>query len=210
MERELVPIARGLFEGVMAPLVLGGALRPQHAVGARRALALTQAIGIHAIDAALFDRVQRLRVRRARRLVPIDALGPPTDMEWALAAALNDLLQAANPVFDGALRRSSAARILESCVATIAHVRPPTTVGDALSRHTWLSPTSELTRTDTRVSWWTGSQTFRGEAPPARLQAWPGVRRVSVVAQHVPLVDLTPLAVDRDDLVVALEKLLDR
>ena len=44
---------------------------------------------------------------------PIDTLPAATQAEWALAAALHDVLHAANPAFDAALRRSAAARILE-------------------------------------------------------------------------------------------------
>jgi hypothetical protein len=47
-------------------------------------------------------------------------------------------------------------------------------------------------------------------APPARLQAWPGVRRVTVIERAHPLLELTPLAVDRDRLTHALALLLDR
>lgn len=194
----------------MAPLVLGGALRPRHAIGARAALALTQAKASGAIEAGLFDRVRAGRVRRARRLLPLDVVAAPTDGEWALSASLNDVLQAASPTFQGPLRRSMAARILELAIATIDRIEPPATVGEALSRHTWFAALPDLTRTDSSVTWWAGSRVFRGEPPPARLQAWPGVRRVSVVATEVPLLDLTPLAVDRERLALALTLLLDR
>jgi hypothetical protein len=207
---DLADVARELFEGVMAPLVLGGEMRPGHAIGARTALALTQDAGMAAVDAALFDRVQRGRVRRARRLVPIDALPPATDAEWALAAALHDLLQAANPTFDGALRRSMAARILEVAIATLGRIRPPRTTAEALSRHTWLTGVTVLARTDTSISWWAGSRVYRGEAPPTRLVAWPELRRVVVAAAAHPLLELTPLAVDRDRLTHAIALLLDR
>src|ERR1019366_3577959 len=91
--------------------VLGGAVRPGHAIGARVALLLGDG-DRSGIDADLEAQVQRARVRRARRLVPIDELGPASPAEWTLAAAFHDLLQAANPTFDTALRRSAAVRIL--------------------------------------------------------------------------------------------------
>jgi hypothetical protein len=203
-------VARELFAEVMAPLVLGGDVRPGHAIGARAALALTQAAGTEAVDSALFDRVQRARVRRARRLVPVDELGPATDAEWTLSAALHDVLQAVNPTFDGTLRRSMARRILDLAVETLERVPPPQTAGEALSRHTWFARVTALARTDTTVSWWSGSRVYRGEAPPARLQAWPGVRRVSVIARPQPLLELAPLAVDRGRVVHAIDLLLDR
>jgi len=206
----LAAIARALLAGVMGPLVLGGEVRPGHAIGARHALAFTQQVGAGAVDAALFDQVQRARVRRARRLVPVDALLPATDSEWAMGAALHDLLQAVNPDFDGALRRSMAARILDVAIATLDRVPPPRSAAEALSRHTWFARLMDLARTDTTVTWWAGSRTYRGEPPAARLQAWPELRRVSVVAKPVPLLELTPLAVGRDRVAHAVELLLDR
>lgn len=210
MAAEMSGVARELFEGVMAPLVLGGEVRPGHAIGARQALALTQAAGAQAVDTALFDRVQRARIRRARRLLPVDALDPATDAEWALCAAWHDTLQAANPTFDGTLRRSMATRILDLAIATLDQVPAPATAGEALSRHTWFARAMELRRTDTSVSWWSGSRTYRGAPPPLRLQAWPGIRRVSVIERRTRLVELTPLAVDREQLTRAVSLLLDR
>jgi hypothetical protein len=206
----LAAIARDLFAGVVGPVVLGGEVRPGHAIGARHALALTQEAGAQAVDSALFDRVQRARVRRARRLVPVDALPPATDAEWAMGAALHDVLHAVNPDFDGALRRSMAARILDVAIATLDRVPPPRTAAEALSRHTWFARLMDLARTDTSVTWWAGSRIYRGEAPPTRLQAWPELRRVRVVAKPIALLDLAPLAVARETVTHAVELLLDR
>jgi len=206
----LAAIARDLFAGVMGPLVLGGAVQPGHAIGARRAFALTQDEGTEAASAELFDQVQRARLRRARRLCPIDGLPPASDAEWALGAALHDLLQAVNPDFDGSLRRSMAKRILDVAIATLDRVPAPRTAAEALSRHTWFARLVDLARIDTSVTWWAGSRVYRGVAPPTRLQAWPELRRVSVVANPMPLLELTPLAVGRDRIAHALELLLDR
>jgi len=201
--------AERLFEGVMAPLVLGGAVRPGHAIGARVALALGEGDRTPA-DPGLFARVQMARVRRARRLAPVDEVGSPTGAEWALAAALHDVLQAANPTFDAALRRRAAARILDVAAATSDRVAPPANVRDALSRHTWFARALEIARTDTVVSWWLGSRTFLGVEPPSRLRAWPELRRVNVVATPHPLMELAPLAVDRARLADAVARWLRR
>jgi hypothetical protein len=209
-ERHLASVSRELFAGVMAPLVLGGEVRPGHAMGSRVALALTQRVGVEAVDATVLDHVQRARVRRARRLLPLDELPPATDAEWTMAAALHDVLQAVNPTFDTALRRSMATRILALAIATLDRVRAPRSTGEALSRHSWFARVMDLARTDTSVSWWTGSRVFRGEGAPARLRAWPGVRRVVVVAAPHALLELEPLAVDRERVAYALGLLLDR
>jgi hypothetical protein len=205
---DLRTLAARLFEHVMAPLVVGGAVRPEHAIGARAALELFA--GADGVDAALLDRVQAGRVRRARRLAPVDAVDLASPAEWALMAALHDLLHATNPSFDAALRRGAAVRILALAHQVIDRVAPPAHVAEALSRHTWLARLLEVSRTDTDVSWWTGSRTFRGVAPPARLQAWPELRRVNVVTTPRPLLDLTPLAVDRERVVDAIARLLER
>lgn len=202
-------VAQRLFEGVMAPLVLGGPLTPGHAIGARVALALGDGERT-TIDLDLEAHARLGRVRRARRLVPIDTLDRATPAEWTLAAALHDVLQAANPTFDAPLRRGSAARILELARVAIERVPPPGNARDALSRHTWFARVLDVARTDTAVSWWTGSRTYLGVDPPARLQAWPELRRVSVVATPRALLDLAPLAVDRERLTDTLASLLAR
>jgi hypothetical protein len=210
MASDLGSVARRLFESVMAPLVLGGAMEPGHAIGARAALALGGGDHARALDAELFDRVQAGRVRRARELAPLDAVDPPTPPEWALAAALHDLLQSTNPGFDGLMRRSSAVRVLELASATIDRVPMPAHVGEALSRHSWFARMLDAKRTDTTVSWWTGSQVFRGVVPPARLQLWRDLRRVSTVSTPHPVLEVEPLAVDRDQLAQTMARLLER
>ena len=174
MAADLHVVARDLFAAVMAPL---GARRRRAARARHRRQERARADagpGLEAAAADLLDRVQNARVRRARRLVPIDSLPPPTDAEWAMSAALHDVLQAANPTFEGTLRRSMARRILDVAIATLDRIPPPRTAADALSRHSWFARVPALTRTDTSVSWWSGSRVYRGVAPPARLQAWPG------------------------------------
>lgn len=215
MAADLRETAKRLFEGVMAPLVLGGALRPGHAIGTRAALALggegagpARAGIVDVLDAALLDRVQTARVRRARKLTPVDAVDLPSGAEWAMAAALHDVLQSVNPSLDAALRRGAAVRILELAHQTLERVPPPAHTGEALSRHTWLARVLDLARDDTSVSWWTGSRTFRGVPPPGRLTAWPHLRRVNVVTTARPLLELEPLAVEREKLAAAVTLLL--
>jgi hypothetical protein len=192
MAADLAAIADRLFAGVMSPLVLGGALRPGHAIGARAALALG---GEPRNMTDLASRVRAARIGRARRLAPVDSLPEASAGDWALAAALHDVLQSANPVFCTTLRRRAAVRILDLAAATIERIPAPTTVGDALSRHTWFARVPEIARTDTVVSWWLGSRAFLGVDPPGRLQAWPDLRRVNVARSQRALLDLKPLAV---------------
>src|SRR5258708_5657930 len=114
MAVRLGAIADRLFAEVMAPLVLGGALRPGHAIGARRALAFGD--GCFPEDAPLALRVRVARVRCARALAPVDALPEAGAADWALAAALNDVLQSVSPEYCTALRRRMGGRILDAAV----------------------------------------------------------------------------------------------
>ncbi|HEY3821070.1 MAG TPA: hypothetical protein VGL81_28090 [Polyangiaceae bacterium] len=209
MAVDLGAVAQELFEGVMAPLVLGGPVRPGHAIGARAALALG-AGDRTGIDPDLEADVFVARIRRARRLAPIDRVATATPAEWTLAAAFHDVLQAANPIFDAALRRSAAARILALAREAIECVPEPANVLEALSRHTWFARVLDVARTDTTVSWWSGSRTYLGVEAPRRLQAWPDLRRVNVVATPHPLLELSPLAVDRARLTDAVALFLTR
>jgi hypothetical protein len=200
-------LATRLFVRVMAPLVLGGAIRPARPIGARAALALGE-LRMPPVDPPLEQRVRDARVRRARELVPIDELGPPTGDDWMLAAALHDILQSTNPSFDTPLRRSAAVRILELARATLDRVRAPANVHEAVSRHAWFARILDISRTDTTVSWWTGSHAFLGAEPPRRLLAWPRLRRVHVARAPRRLMDLAPLAVKSESFVEAVAKLL--
>jgi hypothetical protein len=185
---DLGALSLRLFEGFLAPLVLGGELLPGRPIGSRSALE----IGVARVvgDDDLFARVQLRRTRVARRLAPVDSLEGPTPSEWALGATLHDLMQTAHPGLDTALRRAVPARLLRLVDATLARISGPRSVGEALARHTWFARLFEIERTDTRVSWWAGSHTFLGEMPPARLSAWPDLRRVYVEKLPRGIMDL--------------------
>lgn len=200
-----------LFETFLAPLVLGGPMKPGKPFGGKNALS----IGDHR-QPADFDKLsktQLARVRIARKLAPIDLFEPePTGAEWALAAMLHDLVQATHPGFDALFRRSGPMRILTVIEKTLERVAPPANVGDALSRHTWLSHMFEIARTDVEVKWWTGSQTFLGTDPPGRLLAWPEMRRVQQTRTPRPLMDLPTAggAVDATKFSGVVEQILQK
>ena len=48
----------------------------------------------------------------------------------------------------------------------------------ALARHALLHNVFDLSRIDTKVSWWTGSARYMGQKPPGRLIRWRNMRRV--------------------------------
>jgi len=199
-----------LFTTFLSPLVLGGVMRPIKAFGGKNALSIGDR---SPSDVDALSRTQLARVRIARKLAPVDRFEPaPNGNEWALAAMLHDLVQATHPGFDAAFRRSGPLRILTVIEKTLERVPPPRTAGEALSRHTWLSRMFDLARTDVEVKWWTGSETFLGEDPPARLTAWPEMRRVQQIRTPRPLMDLPTAggAVDMSRFTTVVEALLSR
>lgn len=177
-----------LFESFLAPLVLGGEMRPGKPIGGKNALSIGDRSPSN-MDTV--SNTQLARVRVARRLVPVDRFdGTPSGAEWALAAALHDLVQATHPGFNTIFRRGGPRRILTVIEKTLEHIATARTPAEALSRHTWFSRMFEFARTDTVVRWWTGSETFLGEEPPKRLTAWPEIRRVEQTRASQRLMDL--------------------
>lgn len=176
--------AEELFSRVIAPLVLGGPLGPVRPFGPRLAAAIHEPA---LADGALCERVSAARLRVARHLLPIDDLPPLEASEWALAAGLNDLLQLTHHELTGPLSRGRRARLADAIAQLFERVPVPRTVGEALARHATFSRVLELSRTDTEVTWWTGRASFRGQAVPTRLLAWPNVRQVVVTPRHVRL-----------------------
>jgi hypothetical protein len=187
-KRDVGSVQEGLFNGFLAPLVIGGTMIPERPIGGRLALAMEAERPLGDID--LVAHVQLARVRLARKLAPIDRFGSPTAVEWALAATLHDVVQATHPGFNAMLRKKLPNRLLDIVIATLEQVPPPANVAEALSRHTWFSRIFQITRTDVDLKWWTGSAKFLGEDPPARLKAWPGVRRVTEDRHPRPLMTL--------------------
>lgn len=177
-----------LCQNVLAPLVLGGPLKPVRPFGPTLGRNIGQNRSI--IDNELRTRIDIARVRRARLIAPIDALPPISEHEFALTAALSDLLQATNHELGGTLRSSRYTRLLAGVNELIESIAPPHTIEEALSRHALFCRVFELSRTDTKVSWWTGKAHFRGQKPPSRLLLWPNARRVSTLEESVELAEM--------------------
>ncbi len=173
-----------LVTGIVAPLVLGGKLRLTRPFG-QVGLALGE--GRNILDADKRSRIDVARVRRARLIAPVDTLPDLDATEWALAAALNDLLQVTNHELGGVFTKGRYLRLLGSVLDLCRHVPPPRDVGAALARHATFARVMELGRADTSVKWWTGSASFRGAPPPKRLLLWQDLRRVQVETLRVPI-----------------------
>ncbi|MBK8251482.1 MAG: hypothetical protein IPK82_02290 [Polyangiaceae bacterium] len=177
-----------LVEQVLKPLVLGGRIDPVRPLGRRLGLAIGE--GRKIADAELRTQLDVARVRVARRLAPIDTVAEISAEDMALVAAFNDILQTTNLELSGAFTRARHKRLLDSSVALCESIAKPRTIDDALSRHTVLSRALEVVRTDTSVSWWTGSSSFRGQPAPGRLLKWRELRRVREDSRRVPLVEM--------------------
>lgn len=178
-----------LARDVLGPLVLGGPVHPVRPFGGP--LGLRLGIGRRILDLDLATRLDVARVRRARLLAPVDTLPELDEGDWAALAALNDLLQLSNHHLAGAFTRGRYGRLVENLRWLCERIPAPRDVGAALSRHATFARALEMARTDSTVSWWTGSARFRGEKPSSRLVAWPEVRRVRVDARRIPLADMT-------------------
>lgn len=188
MASDLGRRAEELAEHVLAPLVLGGTIEPVRPLGWDVGFTIGEGRTIADLDRR--TRIDVARVRRARLFAPVDTLPPISAAEWSLVAALNDLLQVTNHELAGRLTPGRRARLLDSVVALLSRIAPPRDVGDALARHATFARIFELARTDTRVTWWCGEATFRGEPPAERLLKWRELRRVAVIPQRVALTSM--------------------
>ncbi len=178
-----------LAEGVVGPMVLGGRVRLSPPLGPQVGLALG-ADGRRIVDDALRSRVDVARVRVARQVAPVDTLPDLSPAEWSLAAALNDLMQATNHELSGPLTRGRHEKVLDGVARLLEWIPAPRTTLEALVRHATFARLLEIVRTDTVVSWWVGSEHYRGRPPSKRLTAWPEFRRVTVTPKRVTLSDM--------------------
>lgn len=176
-----------LATGIVAPLVLGGKLVLARPFGR---LAATIGQGRRMVDSDLRSRIEVARVRRARLVAPVDSLPDFDAADWAIAAVLNDLLQLTNHELGGALTKGRYAKLFRSVLEGCTQIPPPRDLAAVISRHATFARVMELGRSDTSVSWWTGSASFRGMPPPSRLLLWRDLRRVHVDTTRVSLPEM--------------------
>jgi hypothetical protein len=177
-----------LAHDVLAPLVLGGPLHPVRPFGVRVALIVGD--GAASIGGELRTQIEVARVRVARLIAPVDTLAEIRPADWALVAALNDLIQLTNHELAGPFTRSRYPRLLASVRDLCELIPAPVDLAAALSRHATFSRVLDCFRTDTNVVWWTGQASFRGQRPPARLLKWRRLRNVEIESRRVGLVDM--------------------
>jgi len=173
-----------LVERLLLPLMNGGDVGLVPPIGSVRALECASS----ALAPDQLETVRRFKLGAARRIYPVDELGGLSESEWLLLSALNDTLTLAHPSLT---RAKHKARLSALSCQVIERAAPPRTPLEALSRHALFSRLLHLIRRDQNVSWWTGSQRFVGRRPPARLLAWPELRRVRVETEAVPMAGLS-------------------
>jgi hypothetical protein len=163
LERFVLPLVRGGEMAVGRPVSVDDLQRFEDEL-AHASEALV------AVDEARTDVVAELVVRPPALVLDAD--------ELHLAAAVHNLLFLAHPRTESWTVSARAERkVLETARQFAARPLTQNRIR-ALSRHALLHNLFDLSRTDVRLTWWTGSATYHGQRPPTRLTAWKGLRRV--------------------------------
>lgn len=177
----LPPPIAPLLASVVQPLVCGGPLAIGAPIALDRARAWQAALDAGATSASVETQaIDEVRRARAAQLVVAPPPMPLDGDALGLALGLYDALCLAHPEVTGKRVR---ARVLDTALALV-RLPPARDRRALLSRHTLLADVVELSRRDLHVRWWTGKADFRGQAPPARLLRWTGVRRVRTHETH--------------------------
>ena len=187
--------AQALAEQVLLPLIEGGTLRPLEPIGPVQALEFASAESL-AVTGGAMDAVRAHRIRAARRLASVDAIGDLSKGEWLLTCALNDLVQTTNPSLVGWFDKDRPRKLMELVRGQVQQAGAPRQASEELSPDATFGRILTLGRVDTTVSWWVGSETFRGIEPPPRLLRWRGVRRVRTQQQRVSIGEMAPEGFD--------------
>ncbi|NUP13357.1 MAG: hypothetical protein HOW73_45545 [Polyangiaceae bacterium] len=185
MARDLSLRLEELAHGLVGPLILGGTAHLVAPLGPE--LAFELGVGRRISDDDLRSRIDLARVRQARAIAPIDTLPDISPGEWALIAALNDLLQATNHELSSPFTRGRHITLLDTTERLLAAIEGPRTTIEAIVRHATFARIFELERTDTLVSAWAGTIDYRGQEPEKSMTFWPGLRRVRVDPRKVPI-----------------------
>ena len=163
------------LESFVLPLVAGGELKVSRPISVTDLQHFEEDLPhasqqLVAVDEARTQVLAELVVRPPSRVLDAD--------ELHLAAALYNILFMIHPDSEGPLITGSARIRVTSTARHMAAQPLSRTRRRILARHALLHNLFELTRIDTKVSWWTGSARFLGQKPPARLGRWRTVRRV--------------------------------
>ena len=169
------PSAATFLEHFVLPLVRGGEMHIGNPLAAEDVDQLEQDLphaseALVAVDEARADVLAELVVRPPSLVLDGD--------ELRLAAALYNVLFLVHPDLETwTVSRKARARVVETARSLAA--QPATrSRRRVLARHGLLHNVFAIARTDTRLSWWSGSASYLGQRPPQRLVTWQSVRRV--------------------------------
>jgi hypothetical protein len=190
-------MARPFLIDFVLPLVKGGALHVGRPLGMRALERIARAAPIapdpdvtdepaaasrpapSPADLRAGSELARARRSQISRLLPY-ADEPPLD--WTslrLGAAVHNLLALGHPEIAGRGLESRQERIAAAALE-LASVGAPTSMVDAVNRHSLLARLPDIARSDRTVHFWVGRRTFVGRVPPRRLTALPKLRNVRV------------------------------
>jgi hypothetical protein len=163
-----VPFLQGTKCSIGDPLGRDGFLAVRH--GLAIDTALEEACELQVEQAALFS----------------DVTPAPFDDDAAtLLYAIHELFACTHPQAQSFYARSHTfCRAAEEVVRALPRTFDP---GRCVTRHLIVARALSTTRTDVHVKWWTGHADFYGSEPPARLTAWPDLRRVHVDKETAPM-----------------------
>jgi hypothetical protein len=115
-----------------------------------------------------------------------DVTPAPFDEDAAtLLYAAHDLIASCHP--QAASFYARAHTFCEAATEAVHALEKTLDPARLVTRHLIVDRAFRATRTDVHVSWWAGRASFYGEAPPKRLTAWPGLRRVDLDKKTTPL-----------------------
>jgi hypothetical protein len=135
-----------------------------------------------AVDDARTDVLAALVVRPPALVLDND--------ELCLAAALHNALFLVHPSADSRLMTKRTLLRFIDTTRRLAGQPLSQNRRRVLARHSLLHNVFDLTRTDTKISWWTGSAQFYGQQPPHRLLKWSALRRVRQEVSTAAYADL--------------------
>jgi hypothetical protein len=126
------------------------------------------------IDREIYDLIHA----EASEIAPLRALVWPERGVMALVMAAHNLVAVTDPKLDRMFARGARTKALEYADWLIDAAGPPTTRGEALARHVFLSRFVTMSRTDVVVKNWAYTYRFFGRPVPPRVVAMPRVRMV--------------------------------
>jgi len=137
---------------------------------------------------ALMQEVQAIELACRATVAELWPAPPPFQLGarlLELAVGAQNLLFLSHPVGHGWRVGPRGLEQLETFAMQCIDGPGPASVADLLNRHALLRELFHIQRADVEVDYWAGNRVYRGMQPPARLTAWPTLRRVRETVKQV-------------------------